>query len=96
MDVRDAATFADSLTYLLYASCLLMLMPSLCYACVFGKFAIIWEVIIGFPAYLFYIPTEFIILPLFSKCRLDDVYGNGINVDLVKGSGVRFDDCCWH
>ena len=57
MDVRDAATFADSLTYLLYVSCLLMLMPSLCYACVFGKFAIIWEVIIGFPAYLFYIPT---------------------------------------
>ena len=87
LDASQAATFADILTYLIYTALVVMLLPSLCYACIFNKFAVLWEVVIGFPAYLFYLPTEFIILPLYAKCKLDDVYGK--NSSTVRSQQLR-------
>ena len=66
---------AKIFNYMLYICLVVMILPSISYAIIFGKFAILWETIVGFPAYLFYVPTEFCIMPIYAKCRLDDVYG---------------------
>ena len=42
LDASQAAQFADILTYLIYAALVVMLLPSLCYACIFNKFAVLW------------------------------------------------------
>lgn len=48
---------ADILTYILYGSLILMLLPPLFYTLIYNKLSILWEVLIGFPAYLYYLPT---------------------------------------
>jgi hypothetical protein len=75
MSVDTARSVADILNILLYICIVVMLLPSISYAIIFGKFAVLWETFVGFPAYLFYVPTEFCIMPIYAKCRLDDVYG---------------------
>lgn len=75
MDRQTATAVADILNFLLYICIVVMLLPSISYSIIFGKFAILWETFVGFPAYLFYVPTEFCVMPIYAKCRLDDVYG---------------------
>lgn len=42
MDHSTAVTVADILNYLLYICIVVMLLPSISYAIIFGKFAILW------------------------------------------------------
>lgn len=50
------------------------LLPAFFYSFFFGKFGILWETIVGMPAYIFYLPTYICILPIYARCRLDDIY----------------------
>lgn len=60
------------LNYIAFACAFL---PAIFYSIIFGKFAILWEVVIGSLAYLFYVPTEYCILQMYARCRMDDVFG---------------------
>ena len=79
-----AIMVANILTYLLYFAFILMFLPAICYAMVFKKFGIFWEVIVGSIAYLFYLPTEYVILQIYARCRLDDVYGESNSTRNIK------------
>ena len=47
-------------------------LPAFTYAFFFGKFGILWEVLIGSPSYIYYFPTYACIMPIYAKCRLDE------------------------
>jgi hypothetical protein len=69
---------------MLYLSIALMLLPAICYSIVFGKFAILYETVVGSFAYIFYMPTEFCLMPIYAKCRIDNIYGQGKNARYQK------------
>jgi hypothetical protein len=47
-------------------------LPVFTYTFFFGKFGILWEVIVGTPSYIYYFPTYACIMPIYAKCRLDE------------------------
>lgn len=49
------------------------LLPILVYILLFGRFHILWEVLLGFLSFLFYSPTYLNILNVYSLCRIDDI-----------------------
>lgn len=49
------------------------LLPILFYNLLYGRFRILWEVVLGFISFLFYSPTYLNILNVYSLCRIDDI-----------------------
>jgi cellulose synthase/poly-beta-1,6-N-acetylglucosamine synthase-like glycosyltransferase len=73
MDPASAVIVVTILRIFIYMSVIMIYLPAVVYTFFFGKFGILWEVVVGSPSYLFYLPTYVCILPIYSKCRLDDV-----------------------
>lgn len=43
------------------------------YACFFRKFGILWDLFVGSLSYIFYLPTYAAVIPIYARCRLDDI-----------------------
>lgn len=67
-----ALSVAGILRVFIYTAILMLYLPAVTYTLFFGKFGILWEVVVGSPAYIFYLPTYVCIMPIYAKCRLDD------------------------
>lgn len=63
----------NTLRYLLGGAIFVIICPILIYAFSFGKFGILWDFFVGSMAYIFYFPTYAVVLPIYSRCHLDDV-----------------------
>lgn len=65
---------AGLLRVVIFTSVAVILIPMFFYSFAFGKYGVLWECIVGMPAYIFYFPTYTCILPIYARCRLDDIY----------------------
>jgi chitin synthase len=61
------------LRYMLIASFVLYFVPVFIFWLMFCRFDPFCEVMLGFPAFLFYTPTYLIILNIYSLCKMDDM-----------------------
>lgn len=59
---------------MIFLSVAITLLPAIFYSFAFGKFGVLWETVIGIPAFIYYFPTYTCILPIYAHCRLDDIY----------------------
>ncbi len=90
-----APSFADFVATLLrviiFAAIGVILLPSFIYSFAFGKFGVLWECIVGIPAYIFYFPTYVCILPIYARCRLDDIYSGDSfkNLKAVRNQNIK-------
>ena len=63
--------------FLIVGAIFLVMLPTIIFSIMFRKMGILWEMIIGILASIFYIPTYLVILPIYAKCRLDDIPSGG-------------------
>ncbi len=81
----DFSIFLTSLLrIMIFLSIVVSLLPAIFYSFAFGKFGVLWETVVGIPAYIFYFPTYTCILPIYAHCRLDDIYSG----DTFKSSAA--------
>lgn len=50
-----------------------IIFPIIIYSIFFRKFGILWDILIGSISYIFYFPTYAVVIPIYAKCRLDDI-----------------------
>jgi hypothetical protein len=63
----------NCLRYAMAGSVFVILFPIFIYAFAFGKFGILWDFFVGSLAYIFYFPTYAVVVPIYSRCHLDDI-----------------------
>lgn len=63
----------NCLRYAIASSTFVIILPVLVYSIFFRKLGILWDIIVGTASYIFYLPTYVAVLPIYSKCRLDDI-----------------------
>lgn len=74
----------DVLRYLLGSAVLVVVLPILIYSFAFRKLGILWEFFVGTAAYIFYFPTYAVVLPIYSRCHLDDISSLGAKSGKLK------------
>ena len=68
------------------------LLPILFYNLLFGRFHILWEVLLGFVSFLFYSPTYLTVLNVYSLCRIDDISWGTKGLDSASPSSNSLGD----
>ena len=73
MDHEISLIMVDLLRYFIYISLAMVIIPVLTFTIAFRKMGIIWDMFVGWISYVFYFPTYSCLIPIYSKCRLDDL-----------------------
>ena len=63
--------------YLIAGALFVILLPIIFFTLMFRKLSILWEIIIGTLAFIFYAPTNLVLLPIYAKCQLDQIPSGG-------------------
>jgi hypothetical protein len=58
---------------MIFISVAVIIIPIVTYTIFFRKMGILWDIIVGSLSYIFYFPTYACLIPIYAKCRLDDV-----------------------
>lgn len=65
--------FVNALRYFLGAAVFFVIFPVFIYSVFFRKFSILWDLFVGTPAYIFYFPTYSIFIPMYARCKIDEI-----------------------
>jgi hypothetical protein len=65
--------FVDALRYFLGAAVFFVVFPVFIYSVFLRKFGILWDLFVGTPAYIFYFPTYSIFIPMYARCKIDEI-----------------------
>lgn len=63
--------------YAMIGSLFMLILPVLSFACFFRKLGVVWDIIVGVAAFIFYIPTYVAVMPIYARCHLDDLSSAG-------------------
>ena len=71
----NAALFmVNFLRWSILSSIVVIIFPVLVYSIFFRKMGIIWDICVGIFSTIFYFPTQITLMPIYSKCKIDDIY----------------------
>lgn len=80
----SALVLVNMLRYFILSSIIVIVVPVIVYSIFFRKMGILWDIISGIFSTIFYFPTGIALLPIYSKCKIDEISSGARNARNLK------------